>query len=101
MAKGFDIPALKEHYFQSHDDDGTVFPRTSRATSQRDERDMAIDGVYRDDTAHGASTFTHEEGGMCFVDEDGNKGNEIYFVGIIDILQRYKKEKVPTAWPLV
>ena len=30
---------------------------------------------------------------MSFCDEYGNVGNEIYFTGIIDILQKYNKRK--------
>ncbi|ETO25706.1 hypothetical protein RFI_11432 [Reticulomyxa filosa] len=37
--------------------------------------------------------FTSEYGGMCWEDEHGNKGNEIYFCGLIDILQKYNRRK--------
>jgi len=38
--------------------------------------------------------FTNTCGGMCFRDlETGELGNEIYFVGIIDILQQYNRHK--------
>lgn len=34
-----------------------------------------------------------EHGGMSYVDEEGNIGDQIYFCGIIDILQKYNKRK--------
>jgi len=37
--------------------------------------------------------FTEHFGGMCFRDENGELGNEVYFTGVIDILQRFNKRK--------
>ena len=38
--------------------------------------------------------FTQDEGGMCWIDpKTGEKGNEVYYIGIIDILQKYNKRK--------
>ena len=44
--------------------------------------------------------FTTEHGGMSFYDEDGNPGNEIYFTGVIDVLQKYNKRKQMENWVL-
>merc|ERR1711879_6067 len=84
---GFILPTEK---FAS--DDNSLFPRTSQGTTRR-ELDEELAELYRDDTSMDNSTFTHEDGGMCIMNEDGTKGNEIYFVGIIDILQRYNQRK--------
>ena len=41
----------------------------------------------------GNTIFTDHKGGMVLTDEEGNFGNEVYFAGIIDILQKYNKRK--------
>ena len=38
--------------------------------------------------------FTQDDGGLCSVDPvTGREGNEVYYLGIIDILQRYNARK--------
>ena len=38
--------------------------------------------------------FTQDDGGLCSVDPlSGREGNEVYYLGIIDILQRYNARK--------
>jgi len=45
------------------------------------------------DYDHDGNIFSTEQGGMIYLDDEGNKGNEIYFAGIIDILQKYNQRK--------
>merc|ERR1712025_425206 len=42
--------------------------------------------------------WTTYHGGMVHEDEEGNIGNEVYFVGIIDVLQKYNKRKKLENW---
>ena len=37
--------------------------------------------------------FTEDDGGVASVNEDGREGNEVYYLGIIDILQVYNTRK--------
>ena len=52
-----------------------------------------------DDDSEDINPFTNCRGGMAYEDNNGNIiGNEIYFCGIIDILQKYNKRKKLENW---
>jgi len=61
----------------------------SEQDRMRDENDELSENNYQK-----PNPFTDTNGGMCFRDpRTGEKGKEIYYTGIIDLLQRYNRRK--------
>ena len=62
--------------------------------SLNDDEETNVDATMSGDIC----PWTTYHGGMVYEDEDGNIGNEVYFVGLIDILQKYNKRKKLENW---
>lgn len=75
LVRKFIIPGMmKQHMVRSSSNSPRVLERVS------------VDSL--------KNPFTNTCGGMCYRDlETGELGNAIYYVGIIDILQRYNRHK--------
>ncbi|ETO20726.1 hypothetical protein RFI_16493 [Reticulomyxa filosa] len=53
-------------------------------------QDQSRDSIHDEDNPN---IFMRHHGGITYVDDQGNLGNEVYLCGIIDILQKYNKCK--------
>jgi len=62
--------------------------------SQAEQDRMRDEAELYDDYEEKLNPFTDTHGGMCYKDpRTGKLGNEIYYTGIIDLLQRYNRRK--------
>ena len=84
------------------DGSGTVRSdtRTSILTTSLQRHHLSQQDLDREDTnAQDICPWTTYHGGMVLEDEEGRCiGNEVYFVGLIDILQKYNKRKKLENW---
>ncbi|ETO20784.1 hypothetical protein RFI_16434, partial [Reticulomyxa filosa] len=49
--------------------------------------------VEEEEQEENPNIFMRHHGGITYIDDEGNLGNEVYLCGIIDILQKYNKRK--------
>jgi len=68
-------------------------PVADEETETETETDAAADSSNND-----ICPWTTYHGGMVYEDDNGEVDNEVYFVGLIDILQKYNKRKKLENW---
>ena len=70
------VPGYIPHDTNNYDNDET---KVDKKHHIRDEKEVKIP----------LSLFKRDDGGFCGMNDDGTLNNEIYYIGIIDILQQY------------
>merc|ERR1712060_759881 len=71
-----------------------LVPPINPISQEEQDRMRDEDEELCDDYDQKLNPFTDTHGGMCYKDErTGKTGNEIYYTGIIDLLQRYNRRK--------
>jgi len=71
-----------------------LVPPINPISQEEQDRMRDEDEELYDDYDQKLNPFTDTHGGMCFKDpRTGKTGNEIYYTGIIDLLQRYNRRK--------